>query len=104
MKRSGHIKDSQRWSWITPNFDYCFLCSATHVPLEKHEVFHGTANRQKSKDYGMVVSLCPRCHRLVHSDRNVDRRLQALVQAMWESKGHSREEWMNIFHKNYRED
>lgn len=105
MKHSGHVKDKDRWSWIQPDLNYCFLCSAENVPLEKHEVYNGAGNRQKSKDYGFVIALCPRCHRLIHSNQILDGRVKAMVQGMWEQQeGHSREQFMQIFHKNYRED
>lgn len=101
---SDHIDDSHRWSFIQPGLDYCFLCGRYNVPLELHEVFHGTANRQKSKDHGFVVALCPKCHRFVHNHRKTDAKLQELVQKMWEMKGNSREDFMKIFGKNYVRD
>lgn len=104
MSRTGHVKDSERWSCIQPGLDYCFLCGKYNTPLDKHEVFHGTANRQKSKDLGIVVALCPACHRLVHSNRKTDAKLQEFVQKIYEAQGHSREEFMSVFHKNYVRD
>lgn len=97
-----HCTDAQRWSWIQPSLDYCYLCHRVNVPLEKHEVYHGTVNRQKSKDYGFVVALCPRCHRRVHADAKIDRMLKSKVQRLWESNhGNSRSSFMKIFHRNY---
>ena len=42
----------------------CCHCEASG-DLARHEIFNAS-NRQKSKAYGLWVSLCPRCHMDVH--------------------------------------
>lgn len=42
----------------------CYLCGF-RGDLARHEVFHGS-NREKSKNLGCWVNLCPRCHERLH--------------------------------------
>ena len=57
--------------------------------LDRHEIFGG-ANRQKSKEYGLWVTLCHnRCHQGktgVHASKDFDQALKRVAQetAMWE--------------------
>lgn len=54
------IKDNQRYSIITDDLEHCIECGKTGV--NKHEIFYGTANRQLSKNYGLVIPLCNYYH------------------------------------------
>ena len=98
--RSKKVSDGERYSVIQPKLDKCYFCGA--VPIEKHEIFSGTANRQKSKDYGMVVALCPMHHRLVHQypKKGYAVILHADGQMAFE-KMYSREKFIEIFGKSY---
>lgn len=101
-----HISDSERFSIVQPELDYCFVCRKRGVRLFKHEVFGG-ANRQNSKDYGMVVALCFNHHDRtspisVHSlpMQSNDLEIKAKSQLVFEEEyGH--EKFMEIFKKNY---
>lgn len=64
MIRQKHIRDNQRFSIIQDDMSYCWACRRYLRKGEGaiHEVFYGTANRQKSKDYGLVVRLCTNHH------------------------------------------
>ena len=42
----------------------CFLCEASG-DLARHEIFNAS-RRKKSKELGLWVNLCPRCHMDVH--------------------------------------
>ena len=44
----------------------CYICGCTER-LQRHEPFNQTANRVKSKNLGMWVTLCSFCHDLCHS-------------------------------------
>lgn len=102
-----HIKDSERFSIIQPELDYCYICRKRGIKVYKHEVFGG-ANRQNSKDYGMVVGLC-----FLHHDRNSpisvhslpmqgnDLEIKAKAQAIFERK-YSHEKFMEVFRKDYK--
>lgn len=61
----------------------CFICQkygSLYVPLQRHEVFHGPY-RQKSKRFGLWVTLCPECHINVHhADPSLDRWLKRVGQ------------------------
>ena len=71
--------------------------------LERHHVMTG-ANRGLSEQYGLWVFLCGEtCHRGkdgVHQNREKADALKRLAQIAFEAR-HSREEWMQIFRKNY---
>lgn len=82
----------------------CFLCGRTGNQ-ERHEIFGG-ARRQKSKEYGLWVNLCPECHRTspmaVHQSKTTAVRLKSMAQKIAMDKyGWSREEWLRRFYKNY---
>lgn len=44
----------------------CYYCHKGGSTI-RHEVFHGTANREISKKVGTWLYLCPRCHAMVHA-------------------------------------
>ena len=83
----------------------CFICGRyMKRGIHCHHVFGGTANRQHSDDWGLVVYLCPYHHNMsdnsVHFNTKMREDLQAFAQKKFEEKyGH--EKWMSIFHKNY---
>lgn len=43
----------------------CFICYK-QTDTARHEIFFGTAYREKSKRLGAWVNLCPKCHDRVH--------------------------------------
>jgi hypothetical protein len=45
----------------------CFVCGL-QTDLVRHEIFHGF-NRQRSKELGLWVNLCPRCHMKLHAGK-----------------------------------
>lgn len=61
----------------------CYLCG--HVgDVARHEVWHGP-NRQRAKQDGLWVTLCPRCHEAVHkADNTTYMWLKQAAQALWE--------------------
>lgn len=80
----------------------CFLCGCRR-DLELHHIMHGTANRRLATRYGLTCLLC-RSHHTgkfgVHSDAELNTKLEKLAQKAFE-KTHTRQEWMDIFGKNY---
>lgn len=62
--------------------DSCYLCYR-HVPLEKHHVWHGTANRRLADKDGLYVWLCPECHRALHDKGIGDKLLMMQAQIEW---------------------
>ena len=79
--------------------EQCFLCGRT-TNLELHHIMHGVANRRWATRFGLLCWLCAPCHRLVHCDAMTNKRLQQHAQRAFE-RTHTRQEWMNVFRKNY---
>ena len=98
--RSKHVADSQRFSIVQKDLTECYFCKGK--PVEKHEIFYGTANRQKSKDHGMVVALCHYHHEQVHKHprKGYDEVLKIDGQMKFE-ESHTRNEFMEIFGRTY---
>lgn len=80
----------------------CYVCR-TKRNLACHHVFHGTANRKKSEQWGMKLWLCYNCHtgnNGVHFNRALDLRLKRMAQENFEAVyGH--EKFMEEFGVNY---
>lgn len=92
------IADRDRFSIIQPSLDKCLVCGNPNV--QWHECLPGTANRQKSIQYGLVVALCPEHHRLAHTDKILRRQLAILAQVTFEETYD--EEFIDVFKKNYK--
>ena len=54
--------------------DGCANCKR-EGDMVRHEIFHGPF-RQKSKAYGLWVTLCPNCHMMLHAHPEIDRGLK----------------------------
>lgn len=84
----------------------CFLCSRLCLQTEEHHIFGGK-NRKLSERYGLKVYLCPYCHRDnkggVHGNAGKMEHLQRIGQAAFE-RNHTREEFVDVFGKNYLPD
>ena len=89
---------------IVSNIRRCFVCETT-LSLEKHHIFFNRANRKLSEKYGCWVYLCAIHHRDskqgVHFNREFDQNLKKACQGMFEKTVGSREEFMEIFGKNW---
>lgn len=57
------------------------------IGLHRHEVFYGTANRQKSIEDGLVVYLTPELHNMsnegVHFNKEFDLELKQAGEQIW---------------------
>ncbi|MBQ2633092.1 MAG: hypothetical protein IJF88_00710 [Oscillospiraceae bacterium] len=84
----------------------CALCGREFgAKLDRHEPWGGLANRRKSQEFGLWVSLCHfGCHEgpgSVHDDPAKNRALRRMVQAQAMCVyGWSREEWIRRFGKS----
>ena len=76
----------------------CWLCGAV-TDTARHELFRGK-NRQNSKREGLWMPLCPRCHRLAHT-HEYEEELHRIGQTIFMSTGRTREDFMEIFGRNY---
>ena len=82
----------------------CYLCGC-NAGYERHHAIYGSANRKMSEKYGLVVWLCPECHRSykhgVHGmNKAADDWLHEQAQAAFEET-HTREEFREIFGKSW---
>lgn len=79
--KKDEVKDSERYSILVEDLNHCYFCGSDHVHL--HEVIHGTANRKKSKEDGLVLPLCQFHHSEVHNKPDLDLRLKKIAEKIW---------------------
>lgn len=94
------VSDARRFSVLQEDLSICYFCGGRAT--DKHEIFCGTANRQKSKDYGLVVGLCRAHHEIVHRyPKGECNRILRIDGQMKFEETHSREEFIAKFGKSY---
>ena len=87
-------------SILQPNVEECFI-TGSRINLERHHVYHGSANRKLAEKYGCWVWLRSDIHKTLHDkDKELDRYLQQECQKKFEET-HTREEFRKIFGKSY---
>lgn len=89
-------------SIITDDMEHCYICGNPNIEI--HHCLFGI-NRKNADRAGLVVPLCVYHHRGqggVHHAGNkaLDDMLKQTAQRKYEET-HSREEWMQIFGRNY---
>lgn len=93
----------KRYSILQDEMNECYFCGTTKN-LHIHEVFYGTANRQKSIRYGCCVSLCAIHHNLsnmsVHFNKDMDLNLKKTMQRKF-IEVYPELDFLKIFGKNY---
>lgn len=52
---------------ILKRHEGCHICGRRDLALQRHEVFHGGGNREKSKEYGLWIEVCWNCHNVIHN-------------------------------------
>lgn len=82
----------------------CIVCGQANN-LHRHHIFYGRANRQNSEKYDLTCWLCVEHHEGmsgVHGKygENLNAALKKMGQIEFE-KTHSREEFIEIFGRNY---
>jgi hypothetical protein len=83
----------------------CFM-TGCQSGLDKHHIYHGTANRALSEQYGCWCWLKHELHMKLHdSDKKLDRYLEQECQRKFEDihggKVIGRKKFMEVFGKNY---
>lgn len=69
---------------------------------EQHHCIHGQGRRALADEDGLVVMLCPTCHRALHDKRYHDRDLQVLAQLAWEVHySKSAQDFIDRYGKSY---
>ena len=97
--KSIRALEKNRYSILTDNLDYCFVCGQPRDAL--HEVFEG-ASRVNSMKNGMVIPICYKHHSMIHKNRQFSLYYKILCQTKFE-ESHSREEFIKIFKRNYKD-
>ena len=81
----------------------CWVCGTT-LNLHDHHIIYGS-RRKQSEIYGLKVWLFARHHNMsnegVHNDKELDLKLKRMAQEYYEEHYGTRENWINIFGKNY---
>lgn len=105
-KRTNKLANMERkrFSIFTDDLDHCIICGKS--PINKHEIFFGAKNRQKSIQYGLVIPLCTAEHHNqvgctgIHFDK--------VLREEWQIKGQKKFQevypdldFLEIFGKNY---
>lgn len=82
----------------------CFFCGRPGRN-QRHEIFHGSLFRERSKNLGCWVTMCPECHRMLHQTTPaMDKYLKEVGQrAAMLRYGWSLSEFRQHFGKNYLE-
>ena len=60
----------------------CYLCGY-QGNLDKHHVWHGSANRKCAEEDGLFVYLCRTCHTLLHDRGKNDKQLMIEGEKRW---------------------
>lgn len=90
-------------SVFTKDMDSCYFTGSPYV--ERHHIY-GAYNRKKSEEYGFVVPLRYDLHpNGARADRRyaaqIDEHLKKMGQEYFENNYGTREEFMQIFGRNY---
>ena len=79
----------------------CFVCGRGG-DLARHEVFFGS-NRERSKELGLWINVCPECHAEIHQkDKSLDRGIKEIAQMKaMDHYGWDKKEFRQHFGKNW---
>ena len=91
--------EKNRFSVFSDNANKCFLCGSIYN-LTWHEIYSGR-NRQNSMKYGLCLRLCINCHSREQENSQFNDYWHRQGQLYWEKNIGSREEFINVFKKNY---
>ena len=82
--------------------DECLICGKGG-DLVRHEIFFGSLYRNRSKELGLWVKLCPACHQDLHAQKGgYDDNLKEIGQMMaMNHYGWTTREFRQRFGKNY---
>lgn len=69
-------------SIMYPIQNACYICQKQGL-LDKHHVWHGTANRRLSEQDGLYVWLCRDCHHKLHDKGKLDKWLMIQAEINW---------------------
>lgn len=80
----------------------CFICGCQQEDiLSEHHCIENAGRRKNAEKYGLKVWLCYYCHQRVHDDNQNELELKQAAQRAFEEQIGTREEWLQLFWKNY---
>ena len=97
--------ERDRFSLFTDDLEHCIICGKS--PVNKHEIFYGSGNRQKSMKYGLVIPLCTCEHhnqiecKGIHFDTELQDEWRKKGQALFEET-YPDLNFIEIFGRNYK--
>jgi hypothetical protein len=95
--------ENNRISVFTEDLDYCYFFDKCHRKREDyHEILYGS-NRKNSMIYGFVLPLCREHHQMFHDNHKLTREWSKKCQEYWEKNYSTFDDWMDIFHRNYKD-
>lgn len=106
LRKAGLLMDRNGYnpSIMCTTYGRCYLCKR-YGDTARHEIF-GASNRDKSKELGLWVNLCPDCHQnapyAVHKSRSTALELKRDGQAAYCRKyKKSNDEFRMLFGRSY---
>lgn len=89
-------------SIITNDMCHCYVCGSPNVEI--HHIIFGTANRDLSDKFGLIVPLCSKHHRTgkhaVHKDINANLFFKKMAQEQFK-KHFPQYDFIEIFGKDW---
>lgn len=80
----------------------CFICGCQQEEiLSEHHCIENSGRRDNAERLGLKVWLCYYCHQGVHDHNQHELELKQIAQMTFEKKLGTREEWLQLFWKNY---
>lgn len=103
--KNGYLTENgQPKSLVQSDLHQCYNCGK-FGDLARHEIFHEDMSgnmRDRSKQYGLWLSLCPVCHGLYHSYKQIYMPTMKIAQAKaMEEYDWSIDDFRGLFGKNY---
>ena len=77
----------------------CYLCGK-YGDMELHHIFGGSV-RQTADKHGLVVHLCPSCHKRLHDHGENKQLLHEIGQQAYEDQIGTREQFIEEFIRSY---
>ena len=93
--------ERNRYSVFSDNIERCYLCGNTYK-LTWHEIYAGR-NRQNSMKNGLCLRLCLNCHSKEQENSQFNDYWHKQGQLYWEEFIGTREDFVEVFKRNYLE-
>lgn len=91
--------EKNRYSVFFDSLSMCMNCGSMRE-ITKHEIYEGR-NRKNSMKYGFVLPLCVSCHQKLQENSEFSNKWKIKGQKYFEEHYGTREEFLEIFRRNY---